>query len=235
MNRRQLLAASSAALLMGGDTSSSPTDLKGDVEIVRRALALHPGLYRYSTPAEVEQQSVVLETAFVEAAGPAARYLVLSRFLATIRCGHSYCNFFNQKNAVASDLFDRKTRLPFHFIWLEGRMVVSADPSKLGVPVGSEILTVNGAPASDFLTALTPYARADGHNDAKRWSLLGVTGTDSVEYFDVFHGLVFGAPAGGIHRVTLRRVTGEEATLELPAIGLARRRAQMRQRDLIAL
>jgi hypothetical protein len=55
MNRRQLIVASTAALFTGAAAPSDPTaaDLKDDVQIVRRALALHPGLYRYSTPAEV--------------------------------------------------------------------------------------------------------------------------------------------------------------------------------------
>jgi hypothetical protein len=228
MNRRQLLAASTAVLLTG---AASPADLKGDVEIVRRALGLHPGLHRYSTPGDIDARLASLETAFVAAPSVEARYLVLSRFLATIRCGHSYCNFFNQKKGVASDLFDRKTRLPFHFVWLDGRMVVTADPSNLGVPVGAEVVSVNGVPANNLLTTLMPYARADGHNDAKRVALLGVTGTDSIEYFDVFHGLVFGAPAGGTHKVILRTATGAEMRLELPAIGLTERQAQMKRSD----
>jgi hypothetical protein len=110
-------------------------------------------------------------------------------------------------------------------------MVVTADPSGLSVPVGAEVLTINGVPAPDMLRTLMPYARADGHNEAKRAALLGVTGIETIEYFDVFHGLVFGAPAGGSHRVVLRRTSGEEARLELPAMGLAERQAQMRTGD----
>jgi hypothetical protein len=227
MNRRQLIAATGGAILSGG---ASPADLRNDIQILRRALALHPGLYRYATPAEVDQRLAALEVAFA-APSSEMQYLALSRFLATIRCGHSYCNFFNQRKAVASALFDRKTRLPFHFIWLDGRMVVTGDPSSFGVPVGAEVLTVNGLPASTLLAALTPYARADGHNDAKRASLLGVTGSDSIEFFDVFHGLVFGPPKGGAHTVVLRPAGGDEVRLELPAIGLEGRRAQMKPRD----
>ena len=225
MNRRQLLAAGGAAVLCGA--TASPADLRDDIAVVRRALALHPGLYRYATPPEVEARLEALGPDFAAAPSLEARYLVLSRFMATIRCGHSYCNFFNQKTAVASDLFDRRTRLPFHFTWLDGRMVVVADPSGVGVPVGAEVITVNDVPASRMLAALFPYARADGHNDAKRVSLLGVTGTDTIEYFDVFHGLVFGTPTGGMHRVVLRQATGGELRKGLPAIGLAERRAQM--------
>jgi hypothetical protein len=110
-------------------------------------------------------------------------------------------------------------------------MIVTADPSGFGAPVGAEVLSVNGRPSRELLSTLTPFARADGHNDAKRISLLGVTGTERIEYFDVFQGLVFGAPANGLHRLVLRRVTGEEMRIELPAFGLAERQAQTKQRD----
>jgi hypothetical protein len=232
MNRRQLIAAASAAVFSGAAAPSTrQRDLQGDIDIVRRALALHPGLYRYSTPAEVEERLALLEKTFTAARTSEAHYLILSRFLATIRCGHSYCNFFNQSKSLASALFDRKTRLPFYFVWLEGRMVVTADPSGLGVPVGAEVLTVNDVPAPDLLKALMPYARADGHNDAKRAALLGVTGIESIEFFDVFHGLVFGAPAGGSYHLVLRLANGEVTQRELPAVGLTERRAQMKVRD----
>ena len=48
-----------------------------------------------------------------------------------------------------------------------------------------------------------------------------------IEIFDVFHGLVFGAPGGGAHRLAVRPPGGAKRLVEIPAIGLARRRAQM--------
>lgn len=86
---------------------------------------------------------------------------------------------------------------------------------------------MNGVEARRLLATLLPYARADGHNDAKRVSLLGVTGSDQIEFFDVFHGLVFSAPADGVHRLTVRAPGRSTVShLEAPAIGLAARRAQ---------
>lgn len=146
MNRRQVLArlgalaavraasltpgaAAAAAAGAGAPAATAPTrgDLRGDIAILRLALGLHPGLYRYAAPGVVEARIDRLEAAYVAAPGLAARYLALSRFLATIRCGHSYCNFFNQRKAVASALFDRPTRLPFRFAWIGSRMIVTDD------------------------------------------------------------------------------------------------------------
>lgn len=110
-------------------------------------------------------------------------------------------------------------------------MVFTADPSNLGGPVGAEVVSLNGTLPREMLRTLMTYARADGHNDAKRASLLGVSGGDTIEFFDVFHGLLFGAPAGGAHQVTLRGAGGGEVRMEVAAIGLADRRGQMQRRD----
>ncbi len=225
MNRRQMIAATGATLLLPA-TPAHAADLGGDIAILRQALTLHPGLYRYASPRVVEARLATLETAFVAAPDLDTRYLLLSRFLATIKCGHSYCNFFNQKRTVAAALFDRPTRLPFHFRWIEGRMIVTAFGGD-ALPRVTEVVRINGIAARDMLARLMPYARADGGNDGKRVSLLEVRGDATIEYFDVFHGLVFGAPDGGIHRLDVRLPDGTKATRTAPAIGLSARRAQM--------
>ncbi|MEG3125538.1 S41 family peptidase [Sphingomonas sp. GB1N7] len=235
MNRRQLITALGAAAILPAaafpPAAVSPADLAGDIAILTEALKLHPGLYRYTTPRQIEERIARLRQGFVASSSLEQRYLLLSRFLAEIRCGHSYCNFFNQKKQVAADLFDRPTRLPFHFIWIGGRMIVTADPGRFGVPAGSEILSINGQDGGALLRSLMPYARADGHNDAKRVSLLGVAGGDPIEFFDVFHGLVAARPIGGAHHIVLRGPDGVRRAIELPAIDLAQRRAPMPVRD----
>jgi hypothetical protein len=229
INRRHMLAglSATAAMPFAAHAAVDPNqeDLRADVAILRTALTLHPGLYRYNSPTQIHARLARFERAFVAAPGLEARYLLLSRFLATIRCGHSYCNFYNQKKAVAAALFDRPTRLPFHFRWIDGAMVVTAHGGA-DLPPGSAIIAMNGVASRAMLARLMPYARADGHNDAKRVSLLEVRGTDSIEFFDVFHGLEFGIPPEGVHRITAQLPDGRQVALELPAIGLAQRRAQ---------
>ncbi|MET3709967.1 hypothetical protein ABIC65_000647 [Sphingomonas trueperi] len=234
IDRRQMLAGLSATaavpfIARAADTPSA-SDLKGDVAILRDALRLHPGLYRYNTPAQIKARLSHLQAGLVAAPDLVTRYLLLSRFLATIRCGHSYCNFFNQKKAVATALFDRTTRLPFQFRWIGGAMVVT-DHGGPDLPRGSEVLSINGVAPRAMLARLLPYARADGHNDAKRVSLLEVRGDDAIEFFDVFHGLEFGPPPRGLHFLMARRPDGRTASVTLPAIGLSQRRAQAIQRD----
>ena len=233
MNRRQLLAALAASPLLSGfaepvipTPSATPDALANDIAILRRALALHPGLYRYNTPTAIEVQLDRLARDFAAAPDRAGRYLLLSLFLATIRDGHTYANFFNQKRAVAAELFDRPTRVPFHFRWLGGRMVVAAHGGA-ALPPGTIVDRLNGVRDRDILARLLPYTRTDGHNEAKRVSLLELRGTESIETFDVFHGLVYGAPLGGRHRVEATLPSGQRTAVALPVISLAERRTQM--------
>ena len=231
VHRRNFLAGGVAGLI-GYSVRSWAADrpngdgLAGDVDIIREALKLHPGLYRYNSPAEIDAALSELKRRFASAESSSARYLLLSRFLARIRCGHTYGNFFNQKSAVAADLFDRRTRLPFHFIWIDDGMVVTNDPTA-SLPRGSRIIELNGRDPRYMLRELMPLVRADGHNDGKRVSLLEVQGTEKTETFDVFQGLL-APPASVGHLIRANLPDGTSKRFDVPAITLAERRQHMK-------
>lgn len=230
INRRKILqggtGAIAAAMLPSTVRGSEPTSPPNDVALLREILVtLHPGLYRYSGPQQIERGLKQLEAAWTAYPDLPARYLNLSRFLATIKCGHSYANFFNQKKAVQAQLFGGQTRLPFTFKWIGGQMVVLQDQSGMAaLPRGTIITSLNGIRPRDMLARMLPYVRADGNNDGKRRALLSMTGADEIETFDVFYGLLYGPPANNMHRLHVRRPQDARDTkLELPALTLAQR------------
>jgi len=177
--------------------------LLADVAILRQAYGeMHPGLLRYNTPAQLESAYRELEAEFARDRTLADAYKALSIFLARIRCGHTYANFFNQPDDVVAALFQRRTRVPFQFRWVDRRMVVTrALAAEPALRRGAEVLAIDGVPVGTILDSLMRVARADGSNDAKRRSDLEVTGASRWEAFDVFHPLFF--PATG-DRLTLR-------------------------------
>jgi len=198
-----------------------------DIDLLRDALlALHPGLFRYCSPAQIEHGFKLLRKQFGRTT-LAEAYLHLSKFLATIRCGHTYANFYNQQRAVAESLFAGRTRLPFQFRWLDRRLIITH--SFTGVAAlepGTEVLFINGTSSSDLLRNLMLYARADGHNDYKRRALLSVQGNESIEFFDVFQGLI-SPPIEGLHRLVVRGPGQTRAAkVEVQAIDLSARRGQ---------
>lgn len=228
-DRRHFLASlgSLAATGLTVPVFASPTDLRDDIAILREILtALHPGLLRYNGMAAIDAGLARLEARFIASPDLDGRYLPLTRFLAQLRCGHSYPNFLNQKKAVATALFDRPTRLPFAFVWIGRTMVATADHSGTGrIARGTTIDEINGVRPAEMLAAMMPLARADGHNDAKRRALLGVSGKARIETFDVLHGLLYGVPADGAHRIRMRQLGGRQVTVDMPALTLAQRQA----------
>lgn len=219
------LAASGIAHPIQARTSAG---LRGDIKLLAEILtALHPGLYRYNRPRQSDAAFAMLDRQWVDQPDQASRYLNLSRFLATIRCGHSYANFFNQNKTVQQALFDRPTRLPFAFKWIGEQMVVTADQTgTAALPRGTSIKSVNGVSSKAMLKRLIPFVRADGHNQPKQRALLSMTGKDGFETFDIFHGLIYGAPPSGRHLLKVRLPgASEDLMIDVPTFSLAQRRS----------
>lgn len=227
-SRRSVLLSAGAAALTSAAWAEPLGDISSDIAILRDAYEnLHPGLYRYATPRQMSVRFDALARTWSRPQTRAEAYLSLSRFLATIKCGHTYANFYNQSDAVQAALFDGQRLVPFQFAWIDERIVVltnqSADPR---LARGAEVLSIDGRSTASILRALTPYARADGNNDAKRRALLEVRGFDRYETFDVLYGLVF-RPGASI-RVRARPPGETRAqTFDVPTIDLATRRTLM--------
>lgn len=169
--------------------------LLADVDILRQAYTtLHPGLYRYNTPAQIDQAFERLASRLRTVTTLKDAYLAFSLFAAEVRCGHTYTNFYNQKKTLQQSLFTGP-RVPFYFRWISGKMIVTRSFSKDSrIKSGTEIVSINGVPSSKILARLKTIARADGSNDAKREAYLEVQGHDRYEAFDVFLPLFFDTP-----------------------------------------
>ena len=187
-----VVAADPPAQAPGTPRTLTAQELQADLAVLRRSYeSLHPGLYRYRTPAQVDAAWAELAQAWSRDQTLPQAYLALSRFTAYLQCGHTYPNFYNQGDAVRAAVLEAP-RLPLEFRWLGGRMVVTrsyaTDPR---LRAGTEIVSIDGVPAAEILAALMPYVRADGSNDAKRVANLEVQGLDRYEAFDVYYPLVF--------------------------------------------
>ncbi len=177
--------------------------LQQDLAILEKTYkTLHPGLYRYNTPAQMDANFAKLRRDWSRDQSLAQAYVSLSEFLGKVKCGHTYANFFNQPDAVSAALFDQPNKVPFTFRWINRRMVVTsntADP-----PRGTEVLSLNGVSTSKILAKLLPVARADGNNTAKRIADLEVSGGSRYEAFDVFYPLYFPSANQG-YQLTVRK------------------------------
>ncbi len=194
--------------------------LLADIDVLQHAYgALHPGLYRYATEAQVAQRFAELRAELADGATLGRAYLAISRLTASVRCGHSFPNFVNQSEPIQQALFGGSRRLPFHFRWLQGRMIVSRNGSdQPGLLPGTEVLSIDGVATSQILAALMTVARADGSNDAKRVAQMEVQGFAQIEAFDAYLPLLF--PQISANPVLQVRAPGATAQRALQVHGI---------------
>lgn len=225
LSRRTFLAAGSAAAAM---SAATPTLLKAaqgtsDAQYVFDTLsAIHPGLFRYQSPALFAERHAAFARAF-ESGSFDQKIIALQRLLGAVRCGHTYINPSNQSAAIQEQLYGTRRLLPFHFQWIGSDMIVTADPHAAGIAPGTQISSIDGRAASDILSALLPFARADGGNDAKRRALMSMPGTNTWPMFDLYYDLLF-RPAREIV-VTGMDPEGDPVSLTLETIDIEARRS----------
>ncbi|WGM45414.1 hypothetical protein KOAAANKH_00276 [Brevundimonas sp. NIBR10] len=226
LNRRRLLQLSGAACAAAVTPAWSrdlADDWSPDVAILRQAWeTMHPGLYRYSTPAEITARLDDLAQTWRSPASFRERFLALSRVTASVRCGHTYPSPYNSPDEVADALYPDRALVPFRFRWIDGRIVVTDDHSTGNLlPRGSVITAIDGRDTRALLAQLIPLARADGGNDAKRISLMEVRGDDRFETFDIHLPLILSLRDEAVFTLADgRRVTA-------PLLTLAERQAKL--------
>ena len=215
------LGAAKQAMLLGAK-------LKDDIAILRQAYTqMHPGLYRYATPAQVNARLNALERDWSRDQTLASAYLSLSRFLATVKCGHTYANFYNQSDTVQKTLFADIPRLPFLFRWIGGRIVITRNQSdNASLAPGTVLTRINGVTTQTILKRLIPLVRADGSNDDKRRALLELRAEDEWETFDIFFNLLY--PGVTAYALDIVGLDGCASKADVGPISLAKRRSAKR-------
>lgn len=183
MRRRSLpallLGAALAARVKAQPTPASPEipgdQAQRDLRILKRAFTdLHPGLYRFATPAEIDAEFAAADAAVKGGTTRAAMLLTVSRLAAAVQCGHTWVSRYNQSAVVEQTLYGRDDKLPVALRWVEGRALVTGS-ANAAVKPGSELLAIDDRPVAEIRDALLPMLRADGRHEgaqAKRLSQL---------------------------------------------------------------
>jgi hypothetical protein len=166
--------------------------LHGDVVTLRRTFeALHPGLHRYNTAAELDAAFADLDASVRDGATLAQAFLAFSVLATKLRCGHTFLNPTNQSDEVRRALFTGP-HLPLTFRWRDGRIVVTGSTSpEVGIIRGTEITAIDGVPAREILARLLTVSRADGANDDKRVANLDRRDGETNQLFDIAFPLFY--------------------------------------------
>lgn len=203
-------------------------DLETDAAIFYDVLkTLHPGIYRYSTPAEFDRRYAELRRSLESGATLDQAFLIFTRFAAAIRCGHTWTNPLNQPPEVAGPLLQRADRLPLHFSVIGKRFLITAVVPNSAAQRNDEIIAIDHVPVAKIISRLWPYLRADGASDGKRLAQIGHDGGQSA--FDIYYSLI-DVPKSGFRTLTLK-APGENSqrTVTLPLMAESAREQALKQ------
>ena len=203
----------------------SAAEAQRDLRILQRALTeLHPGLYRYATPAQIAAEFDAAQAAVAQGASRAQMVLLASRIAAAVRCGHTWVSRYNQSPSVQAVV--TRLTLPLVLRWVEGRVLVlaSAVPE---IAAGSELTAIDGRTPAEIAAALLPYLRADGSADGKRLSQLD--DDDNGGAMQRLFPLLFPPGDGGWRvRVLPARASAAERTVAVPPMTATQRSAALK-------
>lgn len=233
MKIRLIIFTFSFALIWSSQSISQSTvyrenipidELQKDFEVLKKVLQnYHPGLYRYQDEATIDEHFDKLQLELNRAFSTKEFYLILSRFTAQLKCGHTFCSYYNQNKDIQERIFNLDDKVPFTFSLFEKQMFIDKNLSEENFDDGSQIISINAIPVSLIIDSLLLYSKGDGNNDGKRLIDLELTGFGEYETFDIYFPLLF-PPNNSIYDLEIRS-KGEKITqkIKVKTIGRAER------------
>lgn len=208
--------------------------LKDDLAVLQKTLtAIHPGVYRYQTPASLQKFFAQFAAELKEPLTENEFFLKVARLTNQIHCGHTYLNPNNQNTLLRERIFNGKTYLPFYFRIIDGKIIVTETATAAPLARGTEITKINGVPVRDVIAKLLDVTSADGKNTlAHRLSQVELTRFAAERYalFDWYFPLAFplAKPVFTVEAVDAE--SGRRRTFDLPAMAKAERTAEIERR-----
>jgi len=173
----------------------SAEQLQADFAVFKKTLtAIHPGIYRYNSPASLEKDFAEFESKLKNPMSESQFFILISQFTNKLRCGHTYTNFYNQDKDLRERLFNRRNYLPFYFQIVDGKMIITANASSKNISAGSEITRINGFAVKEIIEKLLTVTKADGNGTLEhRISSIGLSRNEAETYalFDWYFPLFF--------------------------------------------
>lgn len=138
-------------------------------ELKATIISLHPSLHDFSSQQEMndffntQYEKITEETTLNEFYG------IASTTIAKIGCGHSYMSL---PKSFGDNLLTTQL-LPYRFMIYENQLFITRDYGNTSVPIGAQILSIDGNNTSDILQTLEALISADGHRkSAKEYQVM---------------------------------------------------------------
>lgn len=212
----------------------SVEQMRNDIDALKKTLvAIHPGVYRYNTPEQLEKEFAEARTKLTAPMPEGDFFILVSQLTNTLKCGHTFANPYNQDDKLKARLFDQRNYLPFYFKIIDGRMIVTANASSKNLSLGSEITKINGVAVKDIIEKLLTVTRGDGNSVlGHRINSLELTRGEAERFalFDWYFPLFFPVK-DEIYDIEATGFTSKKtATFSVLAMTKAERTAEMAKR-----
>ena len=212
----------------------SVSHLREDFAVFKRTLtAVHPGIYRYNTPANLEKDFAEFEAKLDKPLPESAFFVLISQFTNKIRCGHTFPNPYNQDDELKGRLFDRRNYLPFYFRIIDGKMIVTENGSSKKLAKGSEIISINGVSSRKIIEKMLTVTKADGNSTLEhRLSSIELRRSEAERYaiFDWYFPLFFPLKDEILTVKAIDYATQKPTEFQVLAMTKAERAAEMTKR-----
>jgi Peptidase family S41 len=212
----------------------SAAQLAEDFSLFKRALKqLHPGLYRYNSPAQLERRFNQLEARLKSPTTDGELFRLLAEFVSQIKCGHTYLNPLNQPKAVRARFLEGRTYLPFYFRLIDRKMIITGNLSSQKLSKGSEIIRINGVSTARIIDRLLTVTTADGTNTTgtRLKSIeLGIPRENTHQLFDIYFPLFFPVPDRVYSIEAVERSTNKRIKFQVTAMTRTERFAETQKR-----
>lgn len=179
---------------------------------------LHPGLYRYNTPEQIQGYFNELRTKCTGSLDERTFYLLLSQLAQKIKCGHTYLNPLNLDSSTKSRLLPKSIIPLFFQIVSNNKIIVTHNLSdNNSIKRGDEIVAINGIPSHKIIDSLLTVSRSDGRNSVgKKLNNINETPDEADAYslFDIYFPLFFPSNSETF-KLTLKNTSNNSTTLNI--------------------
>jgi len=194
----------------------TPAEMQADFDRMRAMLEeVHPGVYRYSTKAEMDRMFRVQRAKLNHPMSKQEFMMVASETVASIRCGHTKVNLDDATQAT----MEKARKLPLQVL-VQGRrltVITNDTPEDATIRPGMEVVEINGHKVADVLRRLRPLVSADGDIETGKAHDLG--GGRFAQYY----WLLFGD--ADLFTIKAKNVDGSRVTAKLAGVTDAERKA----------
>ncbi len=172
-------------------TKLTQEELMADAAILKSALDnLHPSILLHQSEDRYAENYAVFTKELTQVKTKEAAFLCFSRYINTIKCGHTYLNPFNQRDTLIDSLLQENTLLPFGFTIQEEGLRINQSMVK-DLKEEGDIIQINDIDVTTLCETILPYIKTDGNNLAKKVYDLSLDVESRYSYFDIYSALLF--------------------------------------------